>query len=309
MDNNSKYITDALSLKKRNSYETENNYKTDKISLSKVMTRVYHKNEYPLKIRKLCGSKKIRKNTLSLLPMEYISPEEEDNSVLTAKIAESIKCRGMLLPIVVYKAGKNNFKIIDGRRRYLAAKMLEQKYIECLILNCTEELAAAMRAASQMDKLCTDKISIIENYYTQYIISGSTQIINEFLPNIENSYIAVLLTNLGRLEKEELKLLRKIDIQDTITKIITVDDKIKRQYAEQAAAEMIEDYKSLIEKAISDATIKPQKNEKLVIKNSIFLFNSLDSLVKKLTSDKLSVEVTKDLSPDNCEYILRIKQK
>ena len=95
-------------------------------------------NKYPHKIRKLCGSKSIMKNTISQLPMEYIKSEEEDNSVLTAKIAESIKSRGMLSPIVVYKESKNTFKIIDGRRRYLAAEMLEREYIECLILSCGE---------------------------------------------------------------------------------------------------------------------------------------------------------------------------
>ena len=266
-------------------------------------------NKYPHKIRKLCGSKSIMKNTISQLPMEYIKSEEEDNSVLTAKIAESIKSRGMLSPIVVYKESKNTFKIIDGRRRYLAAEMLQREYIECLILSCGEETGKAMCLANKLSKLCADRSNIAAFNYPACLSCADHNLILEIYPEIETSYVIDFLPLIGSIENDELKLLKKIDLLDTLYKILKIKDKNQRLLAEEAAVDMLGDCKALIDKTISEALIKPQKNKKLVIKDTVFLFNSLDAFVNKLSNDKLDITVTKDFEPDVCEYKLSISHK
>ena len=310
MNNNSKNIAGTLSLHKRNTYKAENIDSDGNLHLPFILPHVFCADKYPLKIRKLCGSKRITKNTISLLPMEYITDEDkEDDSVLTAKTAESIKCRGMILPIVVYKVSRNKFKIIDGKRRYHAAKMLDQKYIECLILSSGEETASALELASKINILCSDKLSIFDKKLFRNVTNKSRQMISELTPDIDSAQIMSILLNLPEIEKDELKLLRKIDLFNTLCSIIRINEKSKRKYAEEAAAEMLDDYRSLIDKTISECGTKAQKNEKLVIKNSILLFNSLDSLVKRISNDKLEIVVKKELNPESCEYNLSIRQK
>ena len=114
---------------------------------------------------------------------------------------------------------------------------------------------------------------------------------------------------IGSIENDELKLLKKIDLLDTLYKILKIKDKNQRLLAEEAAVDMLGDCKALIDKTISEALIKPQKNKKLVIKDTVFLFNSLDAFVNKLSNDKLDITVTKDFEPDVCEYKLSISHK
>lgn len=278
------------------------------IQVHQHICRVSPFKKYPLRIKILCDRKKIMHNTLSPVPLEYIIDEEDDDSVLTAKMAESIKDNGMIYPITVYKDGKRNFKIIDGKRRFLATKMLGRNYIDCLILCCNEKTGEYCRKSNVLRKAAANYIEALKTIKQYEISENDLTEINNLLPEINFMLSSNILNNSIDLNEADLKFLEKFTIIDSAQKIISVNDDRKRYRIESSSIDMLNDYKQLIDNLIKSTYLQVSKNETIIIKDSILLFNSLDSFVKKITGSRLNIEVKKQITSDFCEYDLIIKQ-
>jgi ParB family chromosome partitioning protein len=59
-----------------------------------------------------------------------IFPDEE-----ISDLAQNLRQKGMLHPLIVYPAGKNYYTIITGERRYRAAQKAGLRLVPCLVLS------------------------------------------------------------------------------------------------------------------------------------------------------------------------------
>ena len=143
----------------------------------------------------------------------------------------------------------------------------------------------------------------------QYEISENDIIeINNFLPEINFLLSSNILNNSIDLNEADLKFLEKFTLFDSAQKIMSVNNDRKRYRIESSSIDMLNDYKQLIDNLIKSTNLQISKNETIIIKDSILLFNSLDSFVKKITGNRLNIEVKKQITTDFCEYDLIIKQ-
>ena len=76
-----------------------------------------------------------------LKPNKYQPRKNFDKSQLE-ELAQSIKIRGIIQPIVVRKLGENNFEIIAGERRWRAAQLAQLHEVPVVKLDVDDTLAA-----------------------------------------------------------------------------------------------------------------------------------------------------------------------
>ena len=76
-----------------------------------------------------------------LKPNKYQPRKNFDKSQLE-ELAQSIKIRGIIQPIVVRKLGENNFEIIAGERRWRAAQLAQLHEVPVVKLDVDDALAA-----------------------------------------------------------------------------------------------------------------------------------------------------------------------
>lgn len=76
-----------------------------------------------------------------LKPNKYQPRKNFDKSQLE-ELAQSIKIRGIIQPIVVRKLGENNFEIIAGERRWRAAQLAQLHEVPVVTLDVDDTLAA-----------------------------------------------------------------------------------------------------------------------------------------------------------------------
>lgn len=76
-----------------------------------------------------------------LKPNKY-QPRKNFNKSQLEELAQSIKIRGIIQPIVVRKLGENNFEIIAGERRWRAAQLAQLHEVPVVKLDVDDTLAA-----------------------------------------------------------------------------------------------------------------------------------------------------------------------
>lgn len=76
-----------------------------------------------------------------LKPNKY-QPRKNFNKSQLEELAQSIKTRGIIQPIVVRKLGENNFEIIAGERRWRAAQLAQLHEVPVVKLDVDDTLAA-----------------------------------------------------------------------------------------------------------------------------------------------------------------------
>jgi ParB family chromosome partitioning protein len=91
-------------------------------------------------------SERVQRIELSKLVPNSGQPRQEFDEVSLRELADSIKNHGVLLPVVVTKAGDDQYRIVAGERRFRAAKLAKLKTIPAIVrsLKELEELEIAL---------------------------------------------------------------------------------------------------------------------------------------------------------------------
>ncbi len=102
------------------------------------------------------------------IPLEYIQPPKElirdiDGATLN-DLRESIKIHGVLQPILLRPTSENQFEIICGNHRYLAAKGAELKTIPARIKKVTATDALVLAITENVQRLSMDPLREGELY-------------------------------------------------------------------------------------------------------------------------------------------------
>ncbi len=106
----------------------------------------------------------IPKKTESLLPKEFqylpinkispakVQPRQEVNQEELKELAQSIKEKGFIQPIVVRKNKEGGFEIVAGERRYLASKSLGLKEIPTIIKDVNDKDAFILAIVENLQR-------------------------------------------------------------------------------------------------------------------------------------------------------------
>lgn len=127
--------------------------------IGKLLGQIAENTEYPSpeKVKEITGT--------SLIPLTYIRPNPDQprkdfNEKKLFELSESIRSKGVLQPILVRKLAPNSYEIINGERRYRAAKMAGLKTIPVYIRN--EHNSGEITILALIENLHRDDLNPIE---------------------------------------------------------------------------------------------------------------------------------------------------
>ena len=97
-------------------------------------------------------------NTYVQIALENIKPNKFQPRMVfdeleLQSLAISIKELGLLQPIIVRSSGESNqYEIISGERRYRAFQLLEKPYIDCIVMDATDEKNSLLALAENINR-------------------------------------------------------------------------------------------------------------------------------------------------------------
>ena len=103
----------------------------------------------------------------------------DDKSI--KELANSIKSHGIIQPIIVRKI-ENSYEIVDGERRYKAAKKIDLDEVPCIVLDIDDREAAELILMENMQKQLLTPIEEANAYQQIMLLNKS----NMQLVNIKN---------------------------------------------------------------------------------------------------------------------------
>ena len=156
-------------------------------------------------------------NTYVQIALENIKPNKFQPRMVfdeleLQSLANSIKELGLLQPIIVRSSGESNqYEIISGERRYLAFQLLEKPYIDCIVMDATDEKNSLLALAENINR----------EDLTDYEIAKSVIAFKNGFPN-KSEYANTLgisrqdLYRLLSFEKLPLEIQQRLDNSPTL---------------------------------------------------------------------------------------------
>ncbi len=156
-------------------------------------------------------------NTYVQIALENIKPNKFQPRIVfdeleLQSLANSIKELGLLQPIIVRSSGESNqYEIISGERRYRAFQLLEKPYIDCIVMDATDEKNSLLALAENINR----------EDLTDYEIAKSVIAFKNGFPN-KSEYANTLgisrqdLYRLLSFEKLPLEIQQRLDNSPTL---------------------------------------------------------------------------------------------
>ena len=156
-------------------------------------------------------------NTYVQIALENIKPNKFQPRIVfdeleLQSLANSIKELGLLQPIIVRSSGESNqYEIISGERRYRAFQLLEKSYIDCIVMDATDEKNSLLALAENINR----------EDLTDYEIAKSVIAFKNGFPN-KSEYANTLgisrqdLYRLLSFEKLPLEIQQRLDNSPTL---------------------------------------------------------------------------------------------
>jgi len=156
-------------------------------------------------------------NTYVQIALENIKPNKFQPRMVfdeleLQSLANSIKELGLLQPIIVRSSGESNqYEIISGERRYRAFQLLEKSYIDCIVMDATDEKNSLLALAENINR----------EDLTDYEIAKSVIAFKNGFPN-KSEYANTLgisrqdLYRLLSFEKLPLEIQQRLDNSPTL---------------------------------------------------------------------------------------------
>jgi ParB family chromosome partitioning protein len=176
------------------------------------------------------------------LPVENVAPNphqprKDFSPESLEELANSIKEHGIISPLIVTEAGKNQWQIIAGERRWRAAKMIG-----------LEKVPAVVRELSEQKKM---EVALIENLQRQNLNVLEVAMAYEKLIDEFNLSQEELGKKVGKSRSAVANAIRILNVRDEVKQAILAG-KISEGHARVLAGLPAEDQLEVLEKILSN---------------------------------------------------------
>lgn len=258
--------------------------------------------------------KEKEENKVLQLPIADIFPNphqprtEFDYSDITS-LAESICQNGILQPLSVRRIA-NGYELIAGERRLRAAKLIQLKYVPCIILDISERTSAVLALVENIqrqDLSFFDEANAIEKLISYY---GMTQEDAAIKLGKAQSTIANKLRIL-KLSEEEKELIMKYGLTErharSLLRLGSKEERleiisriIKFNLNVERTEQIIDEY---IGKAKEKASYKKRSK---VFQNVKIFVNTINKAVETMKAAGIPADSKKIQNEDYIEYRVKI---
>ncbi len=243
-----------------------------------------------------------------IIPNPHQPRTEFDYSDITS-LAESICQNGILQPLSVRKV-ENGYELIAGERRLRAAKLIQLKYVPCIILDISERTSAILALVENIqrqDLSFFDEANAIEKLISYY---GMTQEDAAIKLGKAQSTIANKLRIL-KLSDEEKELIMKFNLTErharSLLRLAGKEDRlniiekiIKFNLNVEKTEQAIDEY---IGKAKEKASYKKRS---IVFQNVKLFVNTINKAVETMKAAGIPANSEKIQNEDYIEYRVKI---
>ena len=253
-------------------------------------------------------------NKVLQIPVSEIVPNphqprtEFDYSDITS-LAESICQNGILQPLSVRRI-ENGYELIAGERRLRAAKLVQLKYVPCIILDISERASAILALVENIqrqDLSFFDEANAIEKLISYY---GMTQEDAAIKLGKAQSTIANKLRIL-KLSDEEKQLITKYNLTERHARSLLrlgskeerleiIEKIIKYNLNVERTEQIIDEY---IGKAKEKASYKKRSK---VFQNVKIFVNTINKAVETMKAAGIPADSKKIQNEDYIEYRVKI---
>lgn len=253
-------------------------------------------------------------NKVLQLPVAEIVPNphqprtEFDYADITS-LAESICQNGILQPLSVRKID-NGYELIAGERRLRAAKLVQLKYVPCIVLNISERTSAILALVENIqrqDLSFFDEANAIEKLISYY---GMTQEDAAIKLGKAQSTIANKLRIL-KLSDEEKELITKFNLTERHARaLLRLASKEERMIVLEKVIKYnlnVERTEQAIDEHIGKAKEKlSYKKRSKVFQNVKIFVNTINKAVETMKAAGIPADSKKVQNDDYIEYIVKI---
>lgn len=224
-------------------------------------------------------------------------------------LAESIRQNGILQPLTVRKAD-DRYEIIAGERRLRAARLVDLKYVPCIIMNISERnsaILALVENIQRQDLSFFDEASAIEKLINYY---GMTQEDAAIKLGKAQSTIANKLRLLKLSDEERLVITRYNLTERHARALLRLGSSEDRMLIINRIVKFglnVEKTEQVIEEYIDKNRVKEsyRKRSKVFADVRIFV-NSINKAVETMKAAGISADSCKIQYDDFVEYRVRI---
>jgi len=243
-----------------------------------------------------------------IMPNPHQPRTEFDYADITL-LAESICQNGILQPLSVRKV-ENGYELIAGERRLRAAKLVQLKYVPCIVLNISERTSAILALVENIqrqDLSFFDEANAIEKLISYY---GMTQEDAAIKLGKAQSTIANKLRIL-KLSDEEKDIITKFNLTERHARALL---RIASKEERMIILEKVVKYNLNVERteqAIDDHIGKQKeklsyKKRSKVFQNVKIFVNTINKAVETMKAAGIPADSKKVQNDDYIEYIVKI---
>ena len=252
-----------------------------------------------------------------IVPNRY-QPRREFSDDSIKELAETLDKDGLLQPIVVREDGEDHYEIIDGERRYRAAKSLNWETIPAIVNNMNDDQAASLALIENLQREDLNPIDEAKAYTNLMKLNDLTQ--------------TALAKDMGKSQSYVANKLRLLKLDDDVQKAL-IEGKITARHG-RALLNLSDDDQERVLKEIEDKGLnvkqteeiakdvdayfnpKPKEKEtkrervvKRIPKDLKVQINTIKKAVKLAKDSGIKVKVKENNDPDDYKIIIELKRK
>ncbi len=238
-------------------------------------------------------------------PRRYFSEES------IAALAESIKLYGLIQPVTVRPAGSSGkFEIVEGERRFRAAKLLGLKDIPAVIIQTDSRRSAEISLTENLQRECLslyEEAEAIRSFMEIYSLSEK-EVAKRL--SVSEDFIASRLC-LTRLTPEEREIARKKELsEDTLLCLLSLHTEEERRDAMQRLLSEKSDREILRKKEEKKPPEPKQGGKQIIVLRDIKIFyNTLEKAIETMRAAGINVQSETVEKDDITEVKIKIPNK
>ena len=228
-------------------------------------------------------------------------------------LAQSIKCLGVLTPLLVRKINSSEYELMDGERRLRAAAMCNVKKLPCIVENCSDKEAALKTLAANLTRTEPDFFDIAESMHN--ITEEYDMTVSELSRTLGIKHSEILTSfRLLRLTDEERELIREFGLTEGHAQaVVKIENPSQRR---MAISEIIEGGMNVAQSRVFVDELLTRKRRlhrmhqksTLVLKTTRILQNTINKAVDTMRESGLTVVTEQSETEGYLEYSIRIEK-
>lgn len=246
---------------------------------------------------------------LSIHEIDYDESNDPSDGVEIAALAENIRQCGLIHPVIVehQKKGKK-YRLVSGRRRIEAVRLLGHTHISALLVKGGSILPLSISLSENIMRKSLDIFELADKLYeiTQQIsVEDAAKL---FSVKAEWINERIKLTELSVYEKQWIRFLQ-LDEPDAIQLCKIESGELRRRLLEK----MLElsdptDRKALIARMLQTHDLRALQSEKIYVQDIRIFLNSVERAAEMMRSAGYSTDINRSDGEEFYQFTIRVSK-